>query len=188
MVGNRKTGLKLGAVAVLMLGFSYALVPLYDMICDITGLNGKTGVITSERADSLTPDKPDALTESPGREVLVEFLSHINQSGAWRFTPEKDSLRVRPGKQYTVRYIATNLRQTAAVAQAVPSVAPVSAAAYFNKVECFCFTRQAFEGDEQRPLLVTFVVDPNLPEQVRVISLAYTIFDVTEQPENDHNV
>ena len=173
MNANRKTGMKLGVVVIAMLGFSYALVPLYDVICDITGLNGRTGVAAAGRAAALPTDME--------REVTVEFLSHVNQSGAWRFAPEVRRMRVTPGKQYTMNYIATNLRDASAAAQAVPSVAPTAAATYFNKIECFCFARQAFDQGERRLLPVTFVVNPQLPERIKLISLAYTIFDALER-------
>ena len=176
---NRKLILKLGVIVFAMLGFSYALIPLYDIICDITGLNGRTGVISGE-----VESKPVDLD----RYVSVEFLSHINGTSGWTFTPDAQKIQVQPGKQYTMSYTATNLQDSSAVAQAVPSVAPVSAARHFNKIECFCFTSQAFKGNEQRALWVTFVVDPSLPQNIKVISLAYTFYDVTEKTQDNYDV
>lgn len=170
---NRATALKLGVAALAMLGFSFALVPLYDIICDLTGLNGKTGVATQAAVAATQADE--------SRQVEVEFVSVVNRSGNWRFTPEVSRLMAHPGKPYTVHYVAANLDDAPATGQAAPSVAPAAAARYFNKVECFCFSQQQFAAREEKRMPVTFIVDPKLPSHLRIISLSYTLFDVEEQ-------
>lgn len=176
---NRQLGIKLTVVAAGMLGFSYLLVPLYDIICDITGLNGRTGVVAEATANEQTADVD--------RLVAVEFLAHTTSDGLWRFEPEMAGMQVHPGKSYTMNYIAVNLQDDDAVAKAVPSVAPVKAAAHFNKIECFCFTSQAFAPGERRAMPVTFRVNKTLPGQVKIISLAYTFYDITDKQKGQNH-
>lgn len=173
---NHRTLFKHLLIVLGMFGFGYLMVPLYDALCEITGLNGKTGVLSAEESARL------AVAED--REITVEFISVINASGNWEFRPNQTRMVVKPGKLYTTSYYAKNLAEHSVVGQAVPSVAPSVAAKYFNKTECFCFSRQVFEatGDKQMPL--TFVIDPELPRSVDTVTLSYTFFDTGEQPEN----
>ncbi|MEM7083402.1 MAG: cytochrome c oxidase assembly protein [Pseudomonadota bacterium] len=162
--------LSLVTLAAAMFGFGYLLVPLYDIICDITGLNGK---VSNEAA--IVTEAPDT-----NRLVSIEFMSSINAGGAWEFEPVVTQMDVHPGKLYTIEYKARNILAHGRVGQAVPSVAPGVAARYFQKTECFCFTEQAFEGAEERLMPVTFIVDPELPGDVDMITLSYTFF--TKKP------
>ncbi|MEM9605116.1 MAG: cytochrome c oxidase assembly protein [Pseudomonadota bacterium] len=159
---------KLMLVVVGMFGFGYLLVPLYDIICDVTGLNGKTGIIDVQAAQDYAID--------PNREVAVEFSATVNAGGSWRFKPEAASMRVKPGEQYTAWFVAENLVNTDVTGRAVPSVAPQPAAKYFDKTECFCFTNQLFEGGETKRMPVTFVVNPDLPINYESLVLSYTFF------------
>ncbi len=154
-----------------MFGFGYLLAPLYNILCEITGLNGK---VSNEAA---------VVTEAPdlNREVTIEFMSSVNAHGAWEFEPVVTKMNVYPGKLYTIEYTARNVLEKPTVGQAVPSVAPGVAARYFQKTECFCFTEQAFEATEERLMPVTFIVDPELPADVEMITLSYTFF--TKQPQ-----
>ena len=161
---------------VLMFGFGYLMVPIYNVFCEITGLNGKTGTISASEAQALEMDE--------NRMVRVEFTGSLNQYAPWQFSPKEASMMVHPGKQYTTSYIATNQLDRELVGQAVPSVSPGRAASYFNKTECFCFTRQPFDAGETRDMPVIFVVDPDLPTDVDTVTLSYTFFDVTEQAVN----
>ncbi len=154
-----------------MFGFGYLLVPLYNILCEITGLNGKT---SSEA--SVVTEAPDL-----NRLVDIEFMASVNSYGAWEFEPVVTRMSVHPGKLYTIEYKARNELEQAVVGQAVPSVAPGVAAKYFQKTECFCFTEQAFEATEARLMPVTFIVDPELPADVDLITLSYTFF--TKQPQ-----
>ncbi len=165
---------KMVLLAFAMFGFGYLMVPLYDIICDITGLNGKTGRVSIESVAS-------AETIAEDRQVTVEFTASINQGGSWIFRPDVKTMSVVPGQLYQTSYYAENLNSNAVVAQATPSVTPFSAAKYFNKTECFCFTRQAFEpkGSKQMPL--TFIIDEDLPVNIDRVTLSYTFFRSPEQ-------
>ncbi len=169
-------------IPVLMFGFGYLMVPIYDVFCDLTGLNGKTGVLSAPQASRLQAD--------PTRIVKVEFMANLNSDMPLSFAPTVPSMQVHPGMTYQATYSAKNERKTRMIGQAVPSVSPSKAASYFNKIECFCFSRQAFAAEEQRELPLIFVVDPDLPSEVNVITLSYTFFDVTESAhdntENGH--
>lgn len=168
-VAGKMLGLAIG-----MFGFGYAMVPLYDIICDITGLNGKTGRVSADSIVSIS-------AENEQREVIVEFVSSINQGGSWIFEPEVKSMTVQPGKLYHTSYYAENLSDDFVVAQATPSVTPFSAAKYFNKTECFCFTRQPFEGKSSKDMPITFIIDEDLPVNVDRVTLSYTFFRSPEQ-------
>ena len=162
---------KLGVVVIAMFGFGFALVPIYNVLCDITGLNGKTGSLDASVAQALRVDE--------GRTVLVEFIANLNQNLDWEFRPEITKMQVHPGKVYTMNYYARNKTRAEMVGQAIPSVTPNTAAAHFNKIECFCFTHQVFEAGEGRSMPVQFVVDTDLPDRIKTVSLSYTFFDVT---------
>ncbi len=144
------------------------MVPMYNIICDITGLNGKTGRVSVESVASSQ--------QLQDREVVVEFVSSINQGGSWIFKPMEKTMTVTPGKMYHASYYAENLSDNAVVAQATPSVTPFAAAKYFNKTECFCFTRQAFEPKGSKDMPLTFIIDPDLPINVDRVTLSYTFF------------
>lgn len=170
---NRRTALRLGVVVLGMFGFGFALVPLYDVICEVTGLNGRSSSLTD--ATSLS-----AVDGETSRRVTVEFVAIVDPGMGWTFSPEVTRMEVNPGKQYLVHYTAANMRDTEFVGKAVPSVSPSSAARHFNKTECFCFTRQAFGPLESREMPVAFVVDPRLPAGVERLTLAYTFFEMTD--------
>ena len=116
------------------------------------------------------------------REIKVEFVAVVNSASAWSFQPVKRSMTVVPGQTYEMSYVARNLSSRAAVGQAVPSVAPSAAAKYFNKIECFCFTRQEFEAKGSKDMPLVFYIDPELPRSIDTVSLSYTYFDTGEEP------
>ena len=113
------------------------------------------------------------------RVVVVEFTSSVPDSGRWDFAPVVASMQVHPGKLYEAHYSARNLAGHDVTGQAVPSIAPLRAAQYFRKTECFCFTPQKFARDEQRDLLVRFIVDKDLPAGIDRLTLSYAFYDVT---------
>jgi cytochrome c oxidase assembly protein subunit 11 len=143
-------------------------VPLYDVFCQVTGLNGKTGRIELEQALS---EKVDA-----ERTVTVEFLATVNSELPWEFRPIVKKVKVHPGAVTEVKYYARNLTGNSITGQAVPSLAPGLAARYFNKTECFCFTQQTLGPREGRDMPLRFVVDPDLPAEVKTLSLSYTFY------------
>ena len=116
----------------------------------------------------------------------MEFVANVAAAGSWRFRPNESSMTVVPGRAYTTSYFAENPRNRTAVGQATPSVSPFAAAArYFDKTECFCFTRQVFAPEGGRDMPVVFVVDPDLPSNVDRVTLSYTFFDSPDQTVHD---
>ncbi|MGZ8164272.1 MAG: cytochrome c oxidase assembly protein [Methylobacter sp.] len=158
-------------VVVGMFGFGYALVPLYDVLCDITGLNGKveSGAV---KEVSYEVDK--------NREITVEFMTSLNESTPMEFRSETKKMKVHPGEYYTVNFYAENKTDNVMIARAIPSISPGPVAEYFKKTECFCFSEQTFKAQEGRAMPVRFVVDPELPKEYKTLTLAYTFFDNTE--------
>lgn len=152
----------------------FVLPPLYDVFCEVTGFGGRTN---AEAVAAI--EAPDL-----SREIRIEFVTTINEYAQFEFAADTDSMTVNPGRMYFATFTAKNLSDDEKVAQAVPSVAPSSAAAYFTKIECFCFTSQAFVADEERALPLQFIVDPDLPEYVDTITLQYTFFDTARVAAN----
>jgi cytochrome c oxidase assembly protein subunit 11 len=166
--GIRLMVLKLVALTAAMFGFGFLLVPLYEVFCEVTGLGGRT---SGEVAISA-PAEPDL-----SRSVRIEFVASVNANGPWEFRPNMASMTVHPGQMYTTTFWARNLLERDVVGHAVPSVAPGSAARYFAKTECFCFTEQLFAPGEGRDMPVVFIIDPELPAHVDTLTLSYTFFD-----------
>lgn len=160
---------KLIVIAIMMFGFGYALVPLYKKICEITGIN----VLSSRDglADGIGNTQIDKT-----RTITVEF--DANAHGPWRFRPTVASLKVHPGEMTQVTYEVVNTQARSVDAQAIPSYAPQQAAAYFKKVECFCFRQQTLQPNEAKQMPVVFFIDPKLPKDVTTITLSYTFFEV----------
>lgn len=170
---NQRTTLQLLLVAAGAFGFAFLLVPLYDVICDITGLNGKTN------------SGPVAVTEMAPQDRTVEVQFVVSTRGQWEFEAPVARMQVHPGKMYAADFHAENLTQHPQVAQAVPSVSPTIAARYFVKTECFCFDQQQFAAGERKEMPVRFIVDPDLPRDVEVITLSYTFFSITQTASLD---
>jgi|SRR5680860_125910 len=171
---NLKVLARLGVVVVAMFGFGFAMVPLYDVLCEVTGLNGRSSRMTvAQNIGSMRVVKD--------RTVTVEFVTNLNQSMNWDFQPTRSTMRVHPGKLYTTSFYARNKALQDMVGQAIPSIAPAAAATYLRKTECFCFRHQAFKAGQRRTMPVSFVVDAQLPEEINTITLSYTFFDVTAQ-------
>ena len=159
---------KLLAIVLAMLIFCASMVPLYRQICKVLGITATQSIIQNTQVDLA-------------RWVKVDFVAHINSAFAWQFVPVDKQVEVHPGAMATVNYRVTNTLKTASTGRAVPSFAPMEAGAYFNKVECFCFSNQTLEAGETRDMPVTFFVSPDLPKDVGSIALSYTFFDVTQE-------
>ncbi|MEM6405520.1 MAG: cytochrome c oxidase assembly protein [Pseudomonadota bacterium] len=175
MINHKTTFFKIALISVAMFGFGYLLVPLYDVFCEITGLNGKTGQINATQANSTY--QPD-LT----RTITVQFIANHNAAMPWKFAPAVTTLEVHPGKLYTTHYTAHNRTERDMTAQAVPSVAPTAASRHFDKTECFCFTQQHLKAGTSKDMPLQFVIDPKISDKIQTVTLAYSLFDVT-QPE-----
>ena len=161
---------KLVVVVALMFGFGYALVPLYNKICEVTGINNLT------QTDGGAADFAKNTQVDRSRTVTVEFDG--NSRGPWRFKPVVGSMQVHPGELTTVTYEIANQQGRAMQAQAIPSYMPTVAMQYFRKVECFCFKQQSLKPHEAKQFPVVFVIDPKLPANVNTITLSYTFFEV----------
>lgn len=169
---HSRLALKLVGIVVGMFGFGFALVPLYDVLCDVTGLGGRTGGQYSYDPASVTPDT--------SRLIKVNFITNTNAGMPWEFWSESGGVRVHPGDLKEVKFYVTNTTDKRMVGQAVPSVVPPAAAQYFHKTECFCFNSQVLEPGETMEMPMRFIVDRELPRNVPSISLSYALFDITD--------
>jgi cytochrome c oxidase assembly protein subunit 11 len=155
-------------VVVVMFAFGFALVPLYDVMCKAFGINGKTGGAYS-----------GAQMIDESRQVRVQFLSTNAVDMVWGFYPKAEQLDVHPGAVNEMLFVAQNPTDQPMTAQAVPSISPGSAAVYFHKTECFCFTRQVLQPGQRIEMPVRFIVDRDLPKDVKHLTLGYTLFNIT---------
>lgn len=154
-------------MALVMFGFGFALVPFYEKICEVTGINNL--------------GKPDELALNTqvdaSRTLTIEFDANVRDL-PWEFRPLTRSIRAHPGEMVQVVYEVRNTSSAPIVGQAVPSYGPGLAAQYMKKLECFCFTRQALAPGETRQMPVQFVVEAGLPSDVSTITLSYTFFEL----------
>ena len=150
--------------------FGFALVPLYDVFCEVTGIGTRAALSRAAVAGTILPDM--------SRTVVVEFTASV--PGGWHFalSPVAASMEVHPGRLYEARFLARNLAGHEATGQAVPSVSPMRAGRYFRKTECFCFTPQHFARDEEREMTVRFIVDRDLPSGIDRLTLSYAFYEV----------
>lgn len=170
---NSKMLGKLAVVTVAMFAFGYALVPLYQAICEMTGINV---LALGEQMLSGQKAAPSNSQIDTSRTITVEF--DANSRGPWQFKPAQRSLTVHPGEMTTVVYEFQNVQNRRMSAQAIPSYAPMQASGHFNKLECFCFTQYTLEPGEKKSWPVVFVIDPKLSKDVSTITLSYTFFEV----------
>ncbi|MGB4074041.1 cytochrome c oxidase assembly protein [Pseudomonas sp.] len=168
-LSTRRLVIRLSLVVVGMFGFGFALVPIYDVMCQAFGINGKTAGAYEAVQDGV----------DQSRQVRVQFLATNAADMVWEFRPQADEVVVHPGASTQMLFVAYNPTDKPMTAQAIPSVAPSKAAAYFHKTECFCFTQQVLQPGERIEMPVRFIVDQALPADVRHLTLAYTLFDIT---------
>ncbi|WOT05425.1 cytochrome c oxidase assembly protein [Shewanella youngdeokensis] len=169
---NRKLIGMLLLCAVGMFGFGFALVPLYDVLCDTLGINGKT-------QNTASVYKPVTVDEN--RTITVEFVSQVQSDMPWEFKPEVNTMKVHPGELIRTHFAAKNLSTNNIVGQAIPSVSPGIGAAYFNKTECFCFNQQVLKPTASAELPLIFFVDPELPDSITTLTLSYTLYNITDK-------
>ena len=170
MTSHGKTVLKLVVLVVGMFGFAFALVPIYDLICDITGLGG--------RVDTKAEIAVEELALDTSRLVTVRFVTNTNEGMPWEFYSDKQSMRVHPGETRQADFVIENLSDRGINGQAIPSLVPIVATDYFHKTECFCFTQQYLESGESMRMPLVFTVDPELPDHVQSVTLSYAYFEV----------
>lgn len=158
---------KMVGVALAAFGFAFALVPLYRIACEkVFGVRLEQG-----------PAKVGAdVVDKQSRWITVQFDGGVNSKLPWHFKPEQTTMRVQPGRQYEALYFAKNDGDRAIVGNAVPSLAPARASGYFSKTECFCFTAQTLQAGESRDMPIRFIVNRDLPADVKTITLSYTFY------------
>lgn len=166
---NARLTARLALMTLGSFAFGFALVPLYDVMCTITGFGNEKALA---RAADVAPQVADE-----SRAVTVEFVAELPNVGNWEFRPVVGAMQVHPGRLYETEFIAKNLTGHDTVMQAVPNLAPRNASGYFHKTECFCFTPQPFAKGEERVMPVRFIVDRALPRHLDRVTLAYTIYD-----------
>lgn len=166
-ISHKKVAILLGIIVLCMFGFSYALVPIYNVMCQALGINGKTGDVVSSQSDNIDWN----------RSVSVQFLANRNESIPWEFRPLVSKITLHPGENKRIAYYAKNNTAKKMTIQAIPSVAPGEAAKYLKKTECFCFTQQTLDSGKGMNMPVLFHIDPDLPSDVKTITLSYTLFD-----------
>ncbi|MBS7691159.1 cytochrome c oxidase assembly protein [Pseudomonas lalucatii] len=167
-MGTRRLVQRLLLLVAVMFGFGFALVPIYDVMCQAFGINGKTA--GAYQGTQVVDEM---------RQVRLQFLATNAAGMVWEFRPLADEITVHPGASHEMLFVAHNSTDKPMTAQAVPSVAPSKAAAYFHKTECFCFTQQVLQPGERVEMPVRFIVDKDLPQDVKHLTLAYTLFDIT---------
>jgi cytochrome c oxidase assembly protein subunit 11 len=163
---------KLVTVAICMFAFVFVvMVPLYNVLCEALGINGKTA---GEAYTSVQAGVDET------REITIQFMATNNEGMPWDFGPSVTAMKVNPGAVNDTVFHASNPLPEAMVAQAIPSISPARAAEYFHKTECFCFNQQPLNGRSSAEMPLQFIVDRDLPRDIRTITLSYTIFDVTD--------
>ncbi len=153
-----------------MFAFGFALVPLYNVFCEVTGFNGRTN------------NEPAAVSQhevDKSRTVRVQFITRTAQGIPWKFEPEIKEVRVHPGEVRVVNFLAANPTPDDMVAQAIPSIAPAEASLYLNKVECFCFNQQPLAAGNDAKMPMQFYIDPDIPAHITTFTLSYTLYDMT---------
>lgn len=168
-LGTRRLVVRLLLVVVAMFCFGvFVLPPFYDAMCKVFGINGKTaGAYQGEQLVDAA------------RQVRVQFLATNAAGMVWEFGPQADEILVHPGEPRDMLFVAYNPSSEPMTAQAIPSVSPSKAAAFFHKTECFCFTQQVLQPGERIEMPVRFIVDRDLPDDVKHLTLGYTLFDIT---------
>jgi len=163
---HRKLVRKLVLLAVGMFGFGFAMVPLYSVFCDLTGLGGR-GVQVVESVGLIEPSD---------RQIKIRFDANVNSGLPWLFQAKATSAMVPLGEMNEALFLAMNPTDEAIVGQATYNVTPPEASLYFVKTECFCFTRQLLQGNESREMPVYYFIQADLPEYIKEITLSYTFF------------
>jgi len=165
---NRRTAIVLSLVVLGMFGFGFAMVPLYNLICQVTGVQSvalRTSVEPDEIKQSVAVD--------PNRRVTVKFDTTVNPNLPWEFEAQTNVIEVMPGEVMEVMFLARNRSNSAVTGQAIPSVVPWQATGFFSKLECFCFNKQTLAGGELAEMPLRFVVSPDLPANIESLTLSY---------------
>ena len=166
----------LAVLAVGMFGFGFALVPLYGLFCEVTGV--QRGGLAGAAVPTSTPRAVDGPVLD--RTVVVKFDGTVHPDLPWDFAPEQRRLEVHPGATYEVRFTAKNRSNRRVTGQAIPAIAPWQATGFFHKLECFCFRQQTLEGGENVEMPLRFTVSPDLPPEINSLTLSYSFLRLAE--------
>ncbi len=169
---NRRTAWRLSLIVLGMFGFGFAMVPLYGLVCQATGIQSATPVFAAAEVEE----------SDGGRMVTVKFDATVNDKLPWEFSPNVRSVRVAVGKMHRVSYSAHNRSARPITGQAIPSVVPWQATRHFSKTECFCFTQQTLKPGETKEMPLAFLVSPELPENIHSLTLSYSFMRVEGEP------
>lgn len=165
-----------GIAAGVMFAFCFAMVPLYNVLCKRIGMNTSVAgsqLITQAAAEEISKHA------DLSREITVQFTTTNHKGMPWEFSPNMKSVIVHPGKTTRVTFHAKNPTPKDMVSQAIPSMTPPEAVAHFHKIQCFCFDKQPLKAGETQDMSMVFQIDKDIPKDIHVITLAYTLFDVT---------
>lgn len=179
---NRRTGLLLGGLVVVMFGFGFAMVPLYNLFCEVTGTQSLSQ--RSEIGRMLTDVENDQVDKS--RWVTVKFDTTVHPELPWDFDVMTHSIRVHPGATYEVNFTAHNRSSERVTGQAIPSVAPWQATPYFNKMDCFCFNKQTLDGTQQADMPLQFRISNELPKDIHSLTLSYSFMRLKGAESKDN--
>ena len=171
---NRRVLKKLLIVAACMFGFGYAMVPFYDQICRVTGINAgdEQALAANSQVDN-------------GRWITLQFDANTNPSMPWHFRPVQSSMRIHPGQLVRAEFEVENMAVDKITGQAIPSYGPALAGHYVKKIECFCFSQQSLMGREKKRFPVMLVLDRSIPTDVNTVTLSYTFFKVGDAKANN---
>ncbi len=169
---KKRTLVKYSFIALFMFGFGFALSPIYTLICDVTGINGRT-----TNAENKVLDIP----LDTSREIKVRFITVTHTDLPWEFEANETWMTVHPGETGMATFRVKNNAKTAITGQAIPSLAPSTAATHFNKTECFCFDTQTLQPGEVVDMPLQFVISPDIPEEIGSVFLTYTFFNTDKK-------
>lgn len=172
-VDNGKMISRLLVTVVAMFAFGFALVPLYEKFCEVTGFNGRV-------SNTAATEATDGNRVDTSRLVTIEFHTRVNRGLPWQFESEQRNVKVHPGEVKTVNFTAINRTGRDMTGQALPSVAPSAAAPYLLKTECFCFQNQPLAAGNTAVMPMQFYIDPDIPNHIRTLTLSYMMYDMTE--------
>ena len=199
----------LSAIVVGMFCFAvFIMPPLYDVFCEVTGLNGKSDSLVRKSASDFNREQSTAsgqssidnttaaniTTESTATDgalaslsestasspITLQFLADTHKDIPWEFRPTVFSMKIEPGKRYNTSFFAKNLSDKTIVGQAVPSVSPGYMGQYLQKIECFCFTQQTLAGHEEKEMPLSFSVSDEAPADISTITLSYMLYNKSE--------
>jgi cytochrome c oxidase assembly protein subunit 11 len=173
---KRRTLPLLSGLAVGMFGFGFAMVPLYGLLCQVTGVQSveQRAALGEQAAASVTGEVDE------DRWVTVKFDATVHPDLPWKIEPLKRKLRVHPGEIHLVQFAAENSSSARITGQAIPSIAPWQATGFFSKMECFCFSQQTLAGNERKEMPLRFSVSPDLPADIGSLTLSYSVLRVSD--------